>query len=113
LSAPAFLDEKMQKNAKVVSFGIFICKNAIKNAKTVISGVFYIKNAKKRRSGVFIYKNGKKPDWSESFPRNNSPSSDHRKMLYSSFERARRELSNDTKIIFLASIDRELPLNFI
>jgi hypothetical protein len=83
LSAPAFLDEKMQKNAKVVSFGIFICKN------------------------------GKNPDWSESFPRNNSPSSDHRKMLYSSFERARRELSNDMKIIFLASIDRELPLNFI
>src|SRR3954468_172007 len=72
----------MQKNAKVVSFGIFICKNAIKNAKTVISGVFYIKNAKKRRSGIFICKNGKKPDWSELFPRNSLPSSDHRKMLY-------------------------------
>jgi len=64
----------------------------------------------------FIYKNGKKTDWSESFlpfSRNSSPSSDRRRMLYSSFERARRELSNGIKIIFLASIDRELPLNLI
>jgi hypothetical protein len=54
LSAPAFLDEKMQKNAKVVSFGIFICKNAIKNAKTVISGVFILK-MQKNAVPAFLY----------------------------------------------------------
>ena len=63
---------------------------------------------------AFLYvKMKKKTDWSESFPRNSSPSIDHRMMLYSSFERARRELSNGIKIIVLASIDRELLLIFI
>jgi hypothetical protein len=70
----------------------FIAFSHIKMSELTVSAFLHIKNKALNRP----------------FTRNNSPSSDHRRMLYSSFERARRELSNDMKIIFLASIDCEI-----
>src|SRR3954469_23138370 len=83
------------KNAKNDSFDDFYC-------------IFTYKNVGIDSFGIFRYKKTKALN--SPFTRNSSPSSDRRRMFYSSFERARRELSNTTKIIFLASIDYKITI---
>lgn len=55
---------------------------------------------------------GQFSDWSESFLCNNSQSSDCRRMIYGWLKQTRCVHSNDTKIIFLISIDGKIIFKY-